>query len=262
MVFQHYLDEIQNGAQAVQIDAAWSQGRAVFGGLVAALIYQAMLKEITDARPLRSLQISFIGPVSLEGPLELETEVLRHGKSVSQVLGRGVQNGQTLVTVIGSFGHGRDSSIQVIEPANQFSDDPNKVQGMPFIEGMTPNFTQFFYFRYCTQLPFTGSKDQHLKGFVRFKDEATSIGNAELLALVDAWPPAPLPMLSKFAPASSLNWTIDFLGSNPNLSAGEFCQYQADIIHAEGGYGVTRAKIRNSAGELIAISQQVVTVFA
>lgn len=261
MSFSNYIESIAQGSRSISISHDWSQGRAVFGGLVAALVYQTMIQNLGDDRPVRNLQISFVGPVSLDMPLELSAEVLREGKSVSQILGRGIQNGQTLVTVIGSFGHSRESMIHITEPARKFTEQVDSIKGMPFMPGVTPSFTQFFDFRYCTQLPFTGSKEQHLKGFVRFQDKSLPIGNAELLALVDSWPPAPLPMLTKVAPASSLSWTIDFIKPHPNLSAGEFCQYQADIIHAEGGYGFTRAKIRNSSGELIAISQQAVTVF-
>ena len=262
MSFQQLIDSVSQGARSIHISEEWSQGRAIFGGLVAALVYQAMLKELGDERQVRSLQISFIGPVSVEAPLELKTEVLRQGKSVSQIFGRGVQNGQTLVTIVGSFGHGRESMLSVSDPTIRFEENPSLIKSMPFIPGMTPNFTQFFDYKYCTQLPFTASKDKYLKGFVRFTDENLKLDNASLLALVDAWPPAPLAMLKKVAPASSLNWTIDFIKQSPNISMGEFCQYQADIIHAENGYGFTRAKIWNSEGELVAISQQTVTVFA
>lgn len=261
MSFKDLIDSISQGASSIQLSDDWSQGRAGFGGLVAAVVYQSMLKELKDDRPVRSLQISFVGPVDVDAPLELKTEVLRQGKSVSQVLGRGVQNGQTLVTIVGSFGHARDSMIHVSDPNLKFEEQADSIKSMPFIPNMTPNFTQFFDYKYCTKLPFTGSQDTYLKGFVRFKDEALNVDNAGLLALVDAWPPAPLPMLKKLAPASSLNWTIDFIKPQPDLSAGEFCQYQADIIHAENGYGFTRAKIWNSEGELIAISQQTVTIF-
>ena len=98
MSFQEYINAVSHGSTSIQISKEWTQGRAVFGDLVAAFVYQAMLQEIVDARPVRGLQISFVGPVSIEHPLELSTEVLRQGKSVSQILGRGVQNGQTLTS--------------------------------------------------------------------------------------------------------------------------------------------------------------------
>tara|TARA_R110002167_G_scaffold32146_1_gene104839 strand:+ start:1442 stop:2230 length:789 start_codon:yes stop_codon:yes gene_type:complete len=261
MSFSEYIESISKGSASIQISEEWAQGRSIFGGFVAAVVYQAMLKELDDARPVRSLQISFVGPVLIGHALELTTEVLRKGKSVTQILGRGIQNGQTQITIVASFGHARKSILKVNEPVSKFDETPESIKAMPFMPGATPNFTRFFDFRYCTQFPFTGSSDQSLKGFVRFKDETVEIGNAELIALVDAWPPAPLSMLTTMSPASSLNWTIDFIKPLPNLSAGEFCQYQADIVHVEGGYGVTRAKVWNSSGELIAISQQAVTIF-
>lgn len=261
MSFSELINQVKAGETHLSLGAEWGQGRAVFGGIVAGLVYQAMLQALEDERPVRSLQIAFIGPVSVDQPLELKTEVLRQGKSVSQLLGRGIQGGQTQVTVIGNFGHARDSSIVVHEETHVFPEQPDAAQVLPYIEGVTPAFTGFFEFRYCTQLPFSGSSDKHLKGFVRFKDSRQSIDNAALLGLVDAWPPAPLPMLNKVVPASSLNWTIDFIEEKPDLSPGEFCQYQADIVHAQDGYAFTRAKIWNSAGKLLAISQQTVTVF-
>ena len=261
MSFSELINQVKAGASEVTIGAEWGQGRAVFGGIVAGLVYQAMVQSVKEHRPVRSLQISFIGPVAVEEPLELTTEILREGKSVSQIMGRGRQNGQTQVSITGSFGHARDSAIEVHDTENTLSEKPEALTAMPYIEGMTPAFTQFFEFRYITQLPFTGSRDTHLKGLVRFKDTSETMDNAALLGLVDAWPPTPLPMLTKVAPASSLNWSIDFIEDQPDLTADEFCQYQADIVHAQDGYAYTRAKIWNSKGKLIAISQQTVMVF-
>lgn len=261
MSFSELINQVKTGATQVTIGAEWGQGRAVFGGIVAGLVYQAMVQTLEDNRPVRSLQISFVGPVSVDEPLELKTEILRQGKSVSQIMGRGMQKGQTQVTVVGSFGHPRESAIAVRDDQQIFSDVADQLPAMPYIEGIIPAFTRFFDFRYATKLPFSGSSDTHLKGFVRFQNHQEKIDNAALLGLVDAWPPTPLPMLKKVAPASSLNWSIDFIDDQPNLAPGEFCQYLADIVHAENGYAYTRAKIWNSKGELIAISQQTVTVF-
>lgn len=261
MSFGELINQVKQGEMRVTIGADWGQGRAAFGGIVAALVYQAMLAAKENLPPVKSLQISFIGPVKVDEPLELLTEVLRQGKSVSQVMGRGIQNGQTQVTVIGSFGHSRESAINVHEETQVFQETPDTLTVMPYIEGIIPAFTNFFDFRYCTKLPFSGSSDTYLKGFVRFKNVHEEIDNAALLGLVDAWPPTPLPMMKTPAPASSLNWSIDFIDDQPDLEPGEYCQYLAEIIHAQDGYAYTRAKIRNRQGKLIAISQQTVTIF-
>jgi len=261
MSFSSLINKVSRETSVIEINESWSQGRAGFGGLVAALVYESMALKLNDDRPVRSLHVSFVGPVSADEPLCLESEVLREGKSVSHILGRGIQNGQTQVSVLGSFGHARSSTIQVKDKANIFPENPAEQTPLDFVAGVTPNFTKHFDFRYCTALPFAGSSETVVRGFVRFKSPEEKNGISQLLALIDAWPPAPLPMLKVLAPASSLNWTIEFIQPSPALEPDEYCQYEAEIVHASNGYGHTRAKIWNRKGELIAISQQTVTIF-
>jgi len=255
------MNQVSSSACAVQITQEWSQGRAAYGGLLAGLVYESMNKKITDGRPVRNLQISFIGPVSFEQPLYLETEVFREGKSVTQILGRGIQSGQTQIAIMGSFGHSRASSLSVISEPRLFPEIPSELNAMPYVDGVFPEFTKFFDFRYITKMPFQGSKDSTLRGFVRFKSSQGQIWIAQVLGLVDAWPATALPMLNSPAPASSLNWTIEFIHPQPVLEADEYCQYEAVTEHTANGYVHTRAKIWNMKGELIAISQQTVTIF-
>jgi len=262
MPFTDLIDKVLSASCAVQITKEWSQGRAGYGGLIAALVYQAMEKRILDGRPVRNLQISFIGPVSFEEPLEIETDILREGKSVSQIFGRGVQNGQTQITIVGSFGHSRDSQLLIEHDKKIFPENPEELLVMPYVEGKFPAFTKFFDLRYVTAFPFAGSSDTSLRGFVKFKSPQDKMGIAQLIGLVDAWPPTPLPMLDKPAPASSLSWTIEFMQPQPALGVDDYCQYESETTHASNGYGNTRAMIRNMNGELLAISSQTVTIFA
>ena len=48
----------------VSVPDTWRQGRAMFGGLAAALCVQAAIDEIPDLPPLRSAQFLFIGPAT------------------------------------------------------------------------------------------------------------------------------------------------------------------------------------------------------
>lgn len=261
MSFTSLINKVSQETSTVEFNKSWSQGRAGFGGLVAALVYEHMAQKLSDDRPVRSLHVSFVGPVAADEPLHLESEMFREGKSVSQILGRGLQNGQTQISILGSFGHARPSTIHVNDKMHIFPEDPSEQTPLNFLEGVTPNFTKYFDFRYCTALPFAGSDETILRGFVRFKSPEEKVGISQLLALIDAWPPAPLPMLKVLAPASSLNWTVEFIHPMPVLAPDEYCQYEAEIVHASHGYGHTRAKIWNRKGELIAISQQTVTIF-
>ena len=268
MSFSEYLESAKSGE--VSFDKSWSQGRAGFGGLVAALSYQNMVEQLSDDRPLRSLQVSFVGPVAADETFTLSSTILREGKSVTHVQGVGQQQDQVQLTVLGAFGHSRSSGIQVSQSPVMFEEKPEEQRSLRSLGAMVPAFTQHFDFRYCTALPFEGTEQTRMRGFIRFSpsvlspsEQATSkIGIPELLALIDAWPPTPLPMLKEVAPASSLSWTVEFMHPLPSVEPEEYCQYEASIEHAENGYGHTKAKLWNSKGELIAISQQTVTIFA
>jgi len=261
MQFDRFLDQVGSKPSVVQLDASWMQGRAGFGGLVAALVFESMRKQLVGSSPVRCLQISFVGPVD-DSPFEVSSEVLREGKNVSHVLGRGVQAGQTKVIVQGSFGTTRKSVIAVAPEKLSLSAAIDEAVKLPFIEGAVPEFTKHFDYRYLSEFPFKGSDKTFLEGYVRFSDAPKLITEAHLLGLVDAWPPTPLPMVKQLCMASSLSWTIEFIQPLQSLGTSEFTQYRAEIIESSGGYAYTKALIANEAGELLAISQQTTTHFA
>jgi len=261
MLFTAFLDQITAEPSVVEISPDWMQGRAGYGGLVAALVYESMRKQLLFDAPVRCLQISFVGPVS-SGPLTLESEVLRQGKSVSHVLGRGIQDGECKVIVQGSFGAARESLIDVSGPAPKVERVPELCKKLPYSEGVTPAFTRHFDYRYATQFPFSASKDQHLQGYLRFAEPEPVMTTAHLIGLVDGWPPTTLPMFEAPAMACSLSWTIEFVHPAPALGLEEYILYEADIVQSANGYGHTRALIWNESEQLLAISQQTVTHFA
>ncbi len=260
MSFDQTIAQVSAQPCQLQISSDWMQGRAAFGGIGAAVVYESMRQQLPAEVPVRCLQIAFVGPVTGE-PLEISSRVLRQGKSVSQVMGSIEQEGQCKLMVQGAFGAGRESAVAVPGEQKQGDKSAESLTPMPYIAGVLPAFTQHFDFRYITPLPFAGTDTTSLRGYVCFK-EGRQDSIAHLLALVDAWPPTTLPLLNKPAPASSLTWTVEFMQPQPALKEGEFTYYEADIVDSHNGYGHTRARIWNSAGELLAISQQTVTHFA
>lgn len=263
MKFSELIDAVQSHPLAVTIPAEWGQGRASFGGLVAALQYEAMRARVPGDRPIRSLAVTFVGPVEPGVPVAFEVEVLREGKAVSQVLGRAMQNGQVMTLIQGSFGAARESTISVqAEPAPALK-PVEASQQLPFISGMMPEYLRFMDLRWALGgLPFSGTPSTAIGGYVRFRDiEQGRLNEAHLLALVDTWPPALLPHLKKPAPGSSLTWTIEFVQPLPEVGTHDWCSYKAVIEHARDGYGHTAAMLWSPSGELMAISRQTVTVF-
>lgn len=264
MTFSDLLAAVRDNPLSVTVPPAWSQGRACFGGLMAALQYEAMRAQVPQERSVRSLAITFVGPAEPGVPIAFEVEILREGKAVSQVLGRAMQSGQVMMLVQGSFGAPRESVIAVeSEPAASLK-PVEESQELPFISGMMPAYLKFMEVRWALGgLPFSGTPSRAIGGYARLRGSAEGerATEAHILALVDTWPPAVLPHLRTPAPGSSLTWTIEFIQPQPVMTTLDWCAYRAVIEHARDGYGHTAAMLWTVTGELVAISRQTVTVF-
>ncbi|MBX9753215.1 MAG: thioesterase family protein [Pseudomonadaceae bacterium] len=265
MTFYQLIQAVRSNPQTLQVPTTWGQGRAGFGGLAVALVFEAMQAKVPAGRPVRSLAVTFVGPLALDVPVSFEAEVLREGKAVSQVLGRAVQNGQVVTLVQGSFGAARDSVIAVPALAAPVMKPAAECQELPYIEGVTPEFTRYLAMRWAVGgMPFSNNKSREMGGWVRLRehDPVEALNETHLLALVDAWPPAVLPHLSAPAAGSSLTWTIEFIQPLATLNTLDWCMYHAQVEHARDGYGHIAAELWSPTGELLALSRQTVTVFA
>src|SRR5277367_1088139 len=84
MLFSQTLASIQASEKgwSAEIGDDWSQGRATFGGMVAALGNEAMRKLVPADRQLRGIDTVFVGP-AFAGKVRIEAQVLRVGKIVT-----------------------------------------------------------------------------------------------------------------------------------------------------------------------------------
>jgi acyl-CoA thioesterase len=107
------------------------------------------------------------------------------------------------------------------------------------------------------------SGQRTLGGEIRFADNfATKITYASLLALIDAWLPVSLTLLSLPSPASTLSWTVEFAEDVSSFQTADWWSYLANIEYGANGYHHIEAKLWRPDGKLAAISRQTVTVFA
>ena len=275
MNFDTIISTARNSAQA-EIPAGWTQGRATFGGLVAAILYQPIDAALENATgesaqetPLRSLTLSFVAPAEA-GTLNTTARVLRAGRSAVQIEAHASQGDQVTAAALASFGKPRESVVSVgTEKAPDFP-APDDCQALPYIEGLVPEFTQKFDYRLgAGALPFSGSSEGRIGGWIRLKKEEgveqteKAATTSHLLALIDAWPPAALSMLKTLAPASSLTWTVELMPAAHTTTAGpsDWWQYLAEVEQAEDGYAVIVARLWDANGQLIALSRQTATIF-
>lgn len=246
----------------IDIPAGWTQGRANYGGLVGALLYARMAALQDTPRVLRSATVSFVGPVAT-GPATLTARVLRAGKSVLQMEAHLLQDGEVMAAMLASFGAPRDSVLAVEASPPPAFKSPEQAQAFPWLPGITPEFTQHFDFRWAHgDFPFTGSALPEIGGWMRLKDAAPVLDYTDLFLLIDAWPPAVLPIVKGVAPGSSMSWTLEPIQLPAGKTGASWWQYLATTDYFHDGYGHCGARIWDDEGRLVAISRQTVVVFA
>ena len=255
----------------VEIEQGWAQGRATYGGLVGALLLAAMDGTLEgaegDPQPLRSLTVAFVAPAP-PGPTDVEATVLRHGSNVTQCRAELVSGGSVVASALAAFGRSRESAI-VVDPGAAVPDrgmpemgDPEAIEAVPFIDGLTPSFFQHVDLRVVSgALPFSGAPAGELTGWMRLRETPETFGPEHLVALADAWPPAVLQMLTAPAPASTLAWTLEFVADLDGVDPAHPWAYSVRTDTARDGYAHTEARLWRPDGRLTAISRQTVTVF-
>ncbi|SHH93505.1 acyl-CoA thioesterase [Ferrimonas marina] len=242
---------------------SWAQGRTAFGGLSAALLYAAMKTQVADDRPLRSLTTNFVGPLLADTEFCFQVELLREGKSASQLTARIIQNGQVAVLQQASFGVERFSEIEVNQRRQHGLPQPEQLSKMPFLPGVTPNFIQHVELAIAEgALPYSGNRSAQLSGWMRFGQPPKIVTDAHLIGLIDAWPPAVLQMMKAPAPVSTMMWNLEFIHPHPPAAGSDWFAYKAITRQAANGYAHLEADIWDHSGDLVAISRQSVAVFA
>ena len=263
------IDTLFDSCRSAQMDAAapqvskdWTQGRTVYGGLSAGMVYAAIADKVQNAGLLRAIAVNFVGPLLAEQPFSIAVELLRQGKSTTQVSARVIQNDNIAIVCLATLGHPRQSKIQVSSAASHTMQVPMKGNFLPQIPKITPKFLKHFELaKVQGSFPFTGSRDHHIHGWMRFKQAPKEITDAHIITLIDAWPPATLQRLRWPAPASTMSWHIEFIHPAPVLAPQDWLAYQANTRQASGGYSHIEANVWDQRGNLLAISRQVVTVF-
>ncbi|MCF6434321.1 thioesterase family protein [Pseudoalteromonas sp. MMG022] len=249
------------GSGSMQFPANWCQGRTAFGGLSAALLYQAIRQHVDSDRRLLSLSTNFVGPLLAERDFTIQVEVLRTGKNSSQVMAKITQDEQIVVITQACFGARRSSNVHVDVSKNMTLKPVDERHMLPYQKGIMPEFFQ--HVALCPQqggMPFSGVDTSHLGGWMRFKDTPQGMNEAHIIALTDAWPPTLLQMYKQPAPASSMSWYLEFV-REPQLNPDDWLGFEAITHHCKDGYGLEDGCIWSSRGELLALTRQTVALF-
>ncbi len=253
------VDIARDGVATLTIPPDWMQGRTTYGGLTAALSLNAVEAAVDGLPPLRSAQVSFIGPAG--GGVRVIPEILRRGKSaVFAGADLFAEKGLAARSVF-TFGAARDSEFDKDFITAPEMPPPDASPAFFPGENVGPAFSRHFEVKLAKGArPVTASSEHDHFLWVRFREDPPA-GMVALLALADMPPPAMLPMFREFAPISSITWMVNFLVDAPTTTDGWWL-LQSRAEHARDGYSSQDMLIWNADLKPVAAGRQSVAIFA
>ncbi len=238
----------------------WMQGRTAYGGLSAALTLDAALRDHPGDAPLRTAQVSFIGPVG--GETQTATRLLRQSKSSRFVAADLTSEAGYGTAATFSFMSARQSHIDFARTPPPIAAPPSALRSLPE-HPARPAFTRKFDMR-----PASGSgdgfghaaDDADIITWVRWMEEPACDVHIALLALADALPPAAIRLFNQFGPLSSSTWIMHFLNDAPQTDDGWWL-LASRSTQVQRGFSAQTMEIWNHARELVAVGQQGVALY-
>ena len=242
------------GRFRVAVPDTWMQGRTAYGGLTAALALQGALEALPDLPPLRSAQITFIGP--LAGLVEVRTQALRRGRLASYVQADVSSEAGLGLRATFLFMNAFESSVGF----NQGSVPPvpNPEEAAPARRRMGNFFTSNFEYRHA--LPISERRTPAFLRWSRLEQRASLHPMVEILAIGDALPPAAMPLFETPVPVSSLTWLVNLLTDKPATRDGWWL-LRSESEYARHGCSSQTMLIWNADGEPVASGMQSVALF-
>ncbi len=255
-MFSTLSDRWQDGPEGptLEIPEGWGQGRATFGGFVVAA--GAALARRATERPLRVVQSQFLAPVA-PGQVGARMQVLREGRTTTVVQIHLEQGGRLAALLTLTHAVDRPDAREVPGPEAPDWQPPETYPALPYLEGITPEFTRNYAFRWAEgHLPFQGGTEARTGGYIALREpEPPSVEG--LLAALDSFPTPTLSLLDRPAPSSSATWTAHLAGPpRPGPYA-----FRYETVSATAGLSISVGHAWAADGTYLAFTEQAIAVF-
>ncbi len=222
------------------------------GGYIGAIIVRALstAPEI-GSRPLRSITFHYLAPPR-EGAAEVQVEAERHGRTVSFMRARLVQNERVTATAAAVFADDRGGleldqvDVPRVRPPEESPETPEAPEGPPFSR-------QFDYRPAIGTRAFGGGDEALTGGWLRYRDERT-LDAAAIVALTDSWIPAVFAVTTEPVAVPTVELTVHLRGALPRPHDWTLGRYRTRL--ARDGFLEEDAELFSRDGELLAQARQ------
>lgn len=260
VTYVRLLNELtHDGAHwSITIPDDWGQGRTAFGGIIAALMYESVIREFDTLGPLRTTHFNFVAPAS--GPLHISNQIIRQGKNVTTIESQLRSEKGIACVALMSFGHALASTTRQNYASFCPEVRPEDVQLLA-APPHQPLFLQHFDRRPIHAPDYlSGAEHPEFLVWVRFNDVEAQALFSGILAIADAPPPPALSAVRSLSALSTINWTLNFLDDSPQTRDGWWLM-QTKTDHVVDGYSSQIMTIWNADGQRIIDGIQHVAVF-
>ena len=248
--------EPRDGGLALDIPEDWHQGRTAYGGLSSALALAVAQRVGGALPPLRSAQVSFVGPLS--GTVALRATVLRRGRNATWMRAEILRDEAVGLTANFVF-MGPVPSVVHLD-ARRLPDDvipPDRAVAVP--SDRAPTFLRSHFDTRFALPPVDGPRTE-ASWWVRLREREGLDPMVHLLACADAPPPGVLPLAPRETPLSSMTWQCNLLDPAPVTADGWWLLHTKSDFAVDGGVNEV-TDIWSAAGLPVMASIQSVALF-
>lgn len=249
--------EPRAGGFTLEIPPDWHQGRTAYGGLSAVLALAAARRLGGELPPLRSAQVSFVGP--LYGAVEARARVLRRGKNATWIAAELTREGEVGLTAAFVF-------MGPVESALHLNDSGPPADLVPAEEAkeLTPGvFAPTFlrnHFDVRFALPRSEEKRPEFCWWVRPKLWQEVDPALAPVLCADGVPPGVLPLMNPGVMVSTMTWQVNMLTPAP-LTRDGWWLLRSVGTYAEQGCSSQQMQLWNADGEPVLSAMQSVALF-
>ena len=207
------LTPVSDGVWEGAIADGWATPRGPLGGYVMALVMRGFEEAIADPnRSARSATMHFLRPPGV-GPVRVEAQVERAGRSLTAVSGRLIQDDKLIGIALGAYSLPWEAPVlEDTEPVPEV-DPPEGREPLgvgPRKDAPPPDFAQRVTMQpRFGETPFSGGTSGEVGGWMGLVEERP-LDALSVAVLADAWFPAPWPRLTEFAAAPTIDLTVHF----------------------------------------------------
>ena len=240
----------KDGQVTAHISAHWMQGRTAFGGITAALALAATRQTLPELPALRSMQVSFLRPITEE--VRFDVALIRQGRTSSFVQVDCISGDKLGARCTFVFGADRESA------APRMSD----VDSLPDLvrRSTAPSFFDNFEARVADGDPLiSGSTRPEVLVWSRLLARDDIDPEIAFICNADSLPPAAMTTFTVPAPISTITWSLDMARCPSDT---DWTLTRTTSKQAANGYSVQDMEIRARDGALLASAQQMVALFA